>query len=362
VFVRGTVKDVVSAARVETIAGTLGHVVNLLHVVVPPVEAQILVKVKFADVDRSASRSLSLDLASGAFNQSAAAGVDSPLSTNGMQSFSLSEAVNIFLFRKDINLGAALQLLASKNLLEMLAEPTVPAINGKAASFVAGGEFPFPIVQPGSNGGSSAISISWREYGIRLNFLPLITPRGTIRLHVSPEVSSLDYTHSVSVGGTTIPALSTRKVDTEIEVDSGQSFVIAGLLDKQTSESLSKVPGIGDIPLLGKLFQSKTITRNNSELLVIVTPEIVRPIPEGQPAPDLKFPQTFLPDSDKTPLRQPGIDATGPVPVTPLSQTVPLEQLVHQEKQGQADAAPNAPTASAPKTAPAPPSGEGTNK
>lgn len=362
VFVRGTVKDVVSAARVAAIAATLGKVVNLLHVDVPPVESQILVKVRFLDVDRSASRSLSVDLASGAFHQTTAVGPDSPISTDGAQTFSLSEAVNIFLFRKDLNLGAAIQALASKNLLETLAEPTVPAINGKLASFLAGGEFPFPMVQPSAAGSAATISISWREYGVRLNFLPVITPRGSIRLQVAPEVSSLDYTHSVTIGGTTIPALSTRKVQTEIELESGQSFVIAGLLDNQTTDNLSKVPGIGDLPIIGKLFQSKTISRSNSELLVIVTPEVVRPIPAGQPVPDMTWPQTFLPDNTKLPLRHPGMDVTGPVPVTPASQTLPVELLLQQQKQ--ADAPPITPTANpaaapespqmAPDIAPAP--------
>jgi pilus assembly protein CpaC len=180
---------------------------------------------------------------------------------------------------------------------------------------------------------------------------------------VAPEVSSLDYTHAVSVGGTTVPALSTRKVQTEIELESGQSFVIAGLLDNQTTENLSKVPGIGDIPIIGKLFQSKTISRSNSELLVIVTPEIVRPIPAGQPAPDLNFPQTFLPDNTTTPLRHPGMDKTSPVPVTPLSKTVPLEQLLQPEKQEYAapaaTPAANAPAPSTPQAAPsAPDAGE----
>ena len=331
VFVRGAVRDVVSAARVAAIAGTLGKVVNLLRVDVPPAEAQILVKVRFCNVDRSASRSLSVDLASGALNTNSAIGTDQPIAnTWPLKDFTLGDAVNIFLFRKDLNLGAAIQALASKSLLEMVADPTVPAINGKMASFVAGGEFPFPIVQPGATG--STITISWREYGIRLNFIPLITPRGTIRLQVAPEVSSLDYTHSVSVGGTTIPALSTRKVQTEIELESGQSFVIAGLLDNQTTESLSKVPGIGDIPILGKLFQSKTISRNNSELLVIVTPELVRPIPAGQTVPDLNYPKPFMSDNTTIPLHHPDSSITGEAPVMP-AQTIPVELLLQQQKQ-----------------------------
>jgi pilus assembly protein CpaC len=337
-FVRGTVKDVIAAERVVAIAATLGKVVNLLNVEVPPVEGQILVKVRFASVDRSASRTLAASFSSGAFNQTTAIGTGSPISADANTSFTLSEAVNIFLFRRDINVAAALKALESKNLLEMLAEPTVPAINGKAASFVAGGEFPFPMVQPGSGG---AISLQWREYGVRLNFLPVITPRGTIRLQVAPEVSSLDYTHAVSVQGFTVPGISTRRVRTEIELDSGQSFVIAGLIDNQASESFSKIPGIGDIPILGKLFQSKVVTRNNAELLVVVSPEIVRPIPAGQTAPSLNMPTSFMPVNTKGPLGQPGMDATGPVPVTPPNKTIPIEQLLEFQKQGQPDAVPN---------------------
>jgi pilus assembly protein CpaC len=364
VFVRGTVKDVVAAARVMAIATTLGKPVNLLRVEVPPSEAQILVKVRFANVDRSASLNLEADLASGAFNQSTAGGVGVPVSTNGGQSFSLASAVNFFLFRKDINLVAALQLLQSKSKLEMLAEPTVPAINGKQAFFTAGGEFPFPMVQPGVSGTGAVVTLSWREYGVRLNFLPIVTPRGTIRLQVQPEVSSLDYTHSVTIAGFTVPALSTRKVQTEIELESGQSFVIAGLIDNQTTESLSKVPGIGDIPILGKLFQSKVLTRNNTELLIIVTPEIVRPIPADQAVPELKLDRGFLPPNSDIPLRQPGLDKTGPVPVNPPSQAIPIEQLLQQQRQGQPDAAPNsaqsqpAPAAAPPVAPPAtPPAG-----
>jgi pilus assembly protein CpaC len=339
VFVRGTVKDVVAAERVMAIASTLGKPVSLLRVEVPPSEAQILVKVRFANVDRSASRDLALNLASGAFNQSTAVGVGPPLSTDGAKTFTLGDAVNFFLFRKDINLVATLKALESKNQLEMLAEPTVPAINGKQAFFTAGGEFPFPMVQPGANGGT--VTLSWREYGVRLNFLPIVTPRGTIRLQVEPEVSSLDYTHSVTISGFTVPGLSTRKVQTEIELESGQSFVIAGLIDNQTTENFSKVPGIGDIPILGKLFQSKTVTRNNSELLVIVTPEIVRPIPADQAVPELKYDRPFLPPNTDAPMRHPGMDKTGPVPVNPPSKTIPIEQLLQQQKQGQPDAAPN---------------------
>jgi len=341
VFLRGTVKDVVAADRLVAIASTLGKTVNLLRVEVPPVEPQILLKVRFANVDRSAATQLGTSLATGAFNQTTAIGTGPPISTDGAQTFSLSQLVNIFLFRKDLNLGLAIQALASKNLLEILAEPNLLTINGTAARFVAGGEFPYPTVQPG--GGANSISIAFKEYGIKLGFLPVITPRGTIRLQVSPEVSSLDYTNSVTIGGTTVPGTSTRRVQTEVELESGQSFVIAGLLDNQTTENFSKIPGIGDIPILGKLFQSKSVSHSHTELLVIITPEIVRPIPSDQHVPEIKF---SMPESSlfsDVPLRQPGIEQTGLVPVKPPTGSIPIELLNPPKKTTALTAVPPAP-------------------
>jgi pilus assembly protein CpaC len=343
--VRGAVKDVIAAERVVAIVATLGKTVNLLRVAVPPVETQILLKVRFANVDRSVSSNLGVDLASTALNQSTAitTGQYPGLTVNQGGTFSLSNALNIFLFRNDLNLGAAIQALESKGLLETLAEPNVLAINGKPASFVSGGEFPYPMVQGGVSVG--AVTIAFREYGIRLNFLPVITPRGTIRLQVAPEVSGLDYANALTFEGYTIPALTTRKVQTEVELESGQSFVIAGLLDKEMTETLNKIPGLANIPLLGKLFQSRTRTKDNSELLVIVTPEVVRPMPAGQPAPELNYPEPFLKDNSLVPLQQPGIDKTGPVAEQPRLESIPVEQLVQQPKPGQAGPAANAPAA-----------------
>ena len=268
-FVRGTVRDLVSADRIMAIVATLGKAVNLLRVDVPPVESQILLKVRFADVDRSATMNLSANFLTGAFNQTTAAGTGATLGTNAKIAGVLSSAVNIFAMRPDINLQAAITALEGKNLLEILAEPNLVTMNNKPASFLAGGEFPYPMIQPGSSGGGSSVTITFKEYGIRLNFLPTITPRGTIRLHIQPEVSSLDYTNAVVLQGFTIPGTSVRRVETELELESGQSFVIAGLLDKQTTDSFSRIPGLGSIPILGKLFQSKSVSRNNSELMEI---------------------------------------------------------------------------------------------
>ena len=340
-FVRGTVRDVVSSDRIMAIVSTLGKAVNLLRVDVPPVESQILLKVRFADVDRSASMNLSANFLTGAFNQTTAIGTGATLGTNASIAATVSSAVNIFAMRPDINLQAAITALESKNLLEILAEPNLVTINNKPASFLAGGEFPYPMIQPGSSGGGTSVTITFKEYGIRLNFLPTITPRGTIRLHIQPEVSSLDYTNAVTLQGFTIPGTSVRRVETELELDSGQSFVIAGLLDKQTTDAFSKIPGLGSIPILGKLFQSKTVTKNNSELMVIITPELVRPIPRQQPLPELKTVKPFLENNTDGFMGQPGMDKTGPVPVHPPNPTMPVEQLIQtMPKPGQAAPAP----------------------
>jgi pilus assembly protein CpaC len=344
-FVRGAVKDVITADRVMAMVATLGKAVNLLRVEVPPVETQILLKVRFANVDRAASSDLGVDLASTALNQVAGitTGQYSGLKVDPTGTFSLSDALNIFLFRKDLNLGAAIKALESKRLLETLAEPNVMAINGKPASFVSGGEFPYPMVQGGASVGT--VTISFREYGIRINFLPVITPRGTIRLQVAPEVSALDYANAVTFEGFTIPALTTRKIQTEVELESGQSFVIAGLLDNTMTETLNKIPGLANIPLLGKLFQTRSRSKDNSELLVIVTPEVVRPIPAGHPVPELNYPQPFMKNNSPVPPQQPGIDQTGPVAERPRLESIPLEQLVQSLQQQQAAQAPVTPVA-----------------
>jgi pilus assembly protein CpaC len=337
VFLRGTAKDLSSAERATGIAATLGKVVNLLRVEVPAAEPQILLHVRFADVDRSATTSFGFNLLStGAANTvgqitTGQFGPAVPSSQGNAMQFTLSDALNIFLFRSDLNLGALIKALEARNLLQMLAEPNVLALNGKPASFVAGGEFPFPVVQGGAAAG--AVTIQFREYGVRINFLPVVTPRGTIRLQVAPEVSSLDYSNALQFQGYTIPALATRRVQTQVELESGQSFVIAGLLDNTITESLNKIPGIGDIPLLGKLFQSRSRTRSNSELMVLVTPELVRPIPGTTALPDVRMPQEFLPGTAAAAPRTPGSAVTGAIPSPPAKKDIPLEEMLEIQKQ-----------------------------
>lgn len=356
-FVRGTVKDVTAADRVMAIAGTLGKAINLLRVDVPPVETQVLLRVRFADVDRAAALQLGANYMSTAGKQWTGVSTQQfappTFSPDGSQVI-YTDPLNIFLFRPDIDLFSTIKALQAKNLLQMLAEPNVLAINGKQASFLAGGEFPVPVVQ--NSAAIGAVTIMFREFGVRLSFIPNVTPRGTIRLQVMPEVSSLDYNHAVQVSGFTVPALATRRVNTEVELESGQSFVIGGLLDNETTETLNKIPGLGDIPLFGKLFQSKTTNKNNSELLVLITPEIVRPIPAGQPLPALKYPTKFLPRNSQIDMRQPGLAVTGQVPVQPPADSIPVEQLVEDKKQGQAAPNPTMPIQLVPVPMPSTPS------
>ena len=330
VFLHGTAKDMVSADRAAEVAATLGKVINLLHVVTPPEEAQILLKVRFADVDRTATTQLGMNLFSlGATNTIGGVTTQqfSPpqVQIEGGAQATFTNALNVFLFRPDLNLGATIEALEARNMLEILAEPNVLAMNGKPASFLSGGQFPVPVVQGGANIG--AVTIMFKEFGVRLNFLPIITPRGTIRLKVAPEVSTLDYSNAVVLQGFTVPAIATRKMQTEIELESGQSFAIAGLLDNRFNDTIDKVPGIGDIPILGKLFQSRNRTKSNSELLVMVTPELVRPIPAGRPGPQVPMPGRFLPGTLKEAPRTPGIAETGTATSKPQRETVPLEEM-----------------------------------
>lgn len=344
IFLRGTAKDLTSVDRAMAIASAVGKPVNLMYVNVPAPESQILLKVRFAAVDRSLSSQLGLNLFStGATNtlgtvstqqfsppivgsSSSGSSSGSIGGKNGVTA-SLSNALNLFFFRPDLNLGATIQALETKGLVETLAEPNVLAENGKEASFLAGGEFPYPVVQGGNTGGTTAITIQFRQFGVRLNFIPTITPRDTIRLQVAPEVSSLDYANGITLQGFTVPGVSVRNVNTEVELAEGQSFAIGGLLDNRETETFNKIPFIGDIPILGKFFQSRSKTRNNTELIVIVTPQLVRPVPAGQKIAVPNYPVPFLPPNSKTEMATPGQNVTGPVP-TPATPAVPVESYI----------------------------------
>jgi pilus assembly protein CpaC len=275
-----------------------------------PVGSQeVLLQVKFAEVDRTALTQLGVNLVStGAANSlgtvttgqfggfgpqtlgeqpttttSTAAGTTTTTSVQ-----TINNVLNLFLFRPDLNFGAVIQALQSKNLLQILAEPNLIALNGKEASFLAGGQFPFPIVQPGA--GFTAVTISFKEFGVRLQFTPVIMPNGNIHLKVAPEVSTLDFANALSISGFTVPALSTRKAETEFELQDGQSFVIAGLMDNRVTDIYNKIPGLGDIPILGNFFRSKSAQKSNSELMVLCTVRRISPNTEPPAMPKNPIP------------------------------------------------------------------------
>ena len=168
-------------------------------------------------------------------------------------------------------------------IFRSLTEPNLLAVHGEEASFLAGGEFPYPVVQGGAAVG--AVTIQWREYGIRLNFTPTIQSSGNIRLHVAPEVSTLDFANGLTLQGFNIPSILARRAETEIELADGQTFAIAGLIDNSILEDIDKIPVLGDIPILGSLFRSKELRQNKSELLVLVTPRLVQPVEQAPPVP-----------------------------------------------------------------------------
>jgi pilus assembly protein CpaC len=196
--------------------------------------------------------------------------------TGTSSSFSVTDILNVFLFRPDINLGATIKALQQNNVLQILAEPNLMALSGKPARFLAGGEFPFPVVQGGTN--FTAVTIQFRPFGVRLEFTGYITKDDVIRMQVVPEVSTLDFTNALTISGFLVPAVSTRRAETEVELRDGQSFGIAGLMDNRVQATMSKIPGIGDLPIIGRLFRSKNMNRSKTELMVLVTPHIVDPV------------------------------------------------------------------------------------
>jgi pilus assembly protein CpaC len=287
--------------RAGALASGFGKtIVNNLQVADVKMERQILLRIKFAELSRSAANTFAVNLVStGATNTigqistgQASSTSPSSVGAQGSSTFTISNALNIFAFRPDLNLGAFIQALEQHNLLQTLDEPTLMTSDGKEASFLVGGEFPIPVLQGGANAG--AVTIQFREFGVRLSFTPVITGSNNIRLHVKPEVSALDYSNALSFNGFTIPALSSRKIETNVELGEGQSFVIAGLIDNQLTETLSRIPVLSSLPILGNLFKSKNISKSDDELVVVVTPEITLPLQPGDPKPSVPAPHPFL--------------------------------------------------------------------
>jgi pilus assembly protein CpaC len=359
ITVAGSGKDVVLSGTVsstyvreksaELAAGYVEkkeNVVNLLRQREGVSSNQVLLRVRFAEVSRNALQelgaSLFMDGRDGRWGRTTtqqfnAPFFDIPEHILG-KALLPSDYLNLFLFDNVEGLGAMVKALQGKGLFQSLAEPNLVALNGKEASFLAGGEFPIPVVQGAA--GSTAVTIMFKEFGVRLNFTPTVLGGDLIHLKLKPEVSALDFNNAIVIEGFRIPALTSRRAETEVELRDGQTFAIAGLMNNTATSSMRKVPGIGDIPILGMLFRSRAYQKDQTELIVMVTPHILRRdstgVSEGLPSlvepflsqPDKRIaPPAPYTGSPRYPSNEKQKYETTPAPVpAPEVQNAPVQQ------------------------------------
>ena len=306
VTLSGTVGSDAIADSAVKLAGLYAKEVANALTVVPVHPKQVRLQVRILVVDRSKLLQLGVNLFSPGGNNVIGTSTSSQFptaATLGAAAVSTTNPLSFMLYSTKFNLGTTIQDLQTKQVLQILAEPTITTISGQKANFLSGGEFPFPVVQPGSGAGSApVITISFRPFGVKVEFTPIVNEDGTIRLKVAPEVSALDFGNAVTVSGITIPALSTRRAETEVELRSNQSFAISGLLDQRTTDIMSKNPGAANIPILGYLFKSKNLNHSTTELIVVVTPTVVDPLTEmtDPVQPDLPIPTLDTGGFDKS--------------------------------------------------------------
>ena len=318
VVLSGSVSSKDVAEKVASVAAGYvdkpADVTSLLQVQPGPRSNQVLLRVRFAEVSRSAMSEFGMSIftsPTGIHNnigrvttqQFPAPGYTDLAWTKADNSFggdvtsaegkfAFSDFLNVFLLNQRYDLGVLIKALQNRGLFQSLAEPNLVAESGKEASFLAGGEFPVPVAQ--GSGANIGVSVQFKEFGIRLNFTPTVNG-DRVHLKVRPEVSTLDYGNAVLLSGFRIPSLSTRRAETSVELLNGQTFAIAGLMNNQMQQTMQKIPGLGDIPVLGYLFRSKASQRDQTELVVMITPEI---LPSNSPGvtPSLpNYPDTFLP-------------------------------------------------------------------
>ncbi len=296
VVISGAVSDAQLADRIMQVASIFASdVQNHLQIAG---EQQVLLRVTMAEVSRSILRQLGVNglllgenfrdfqvLSNvGAINPTSfgfAPGTVSsniPLITGGT---TVGANPTLSLGFPRVQMQLFVQALRENGLLKVLAEPNLVAISGRTASFLAGGEFPIPVPQT-TGGTGNTITIEFREFGVRLAFTPIVLANQNIRLNIAPEVSELDFARGVSIGGFTVPGLNVRRTETTVEIGNGQSFAISGLLSENVRAVSSRLPGLGDLPILGALFASREFRKNLTELVVMVTPEIVSPLNPDQ--------------------------------------------------------------------------------
>jgi len=313
------------------------EVISLLQIRDGAPSNQVLLRVRFAEVSRSAITEFGAALAANGakdgrwFGRSTTGQFPAP-EWDKDGKFVFSDFLNLFLFDRKSDLAAVVKALQNRGLFQSLAEPNLVAESGKEASFLAGGEFPIPIAQPGSGGIS--IVVQFKEFGVRLNFTPTVIG-DRVHLKVRPEVSTLDFTNAIVLQGFRIPALSTRRTETELELQNGQTFAIAGLINNTMNQSLQKIPGIGDIPILGELFKSRASQKDQTELVVMITPEILANNSTGV-TPNLpKLAEPYLPpmpqkkqiEPPPPAFKGPSAGAGNATPAAPVAQAVPTQAV-----------------------------------
>jgi pilus assembly protein CpaC len=281
VVISGSVANAATAAQVQSVVEAANFkVVNMLT---SPISgaSQIQLQVRVAEVNRTKLRDYGTSFltngSSGGYANSGGGPSTIGDSTIGGVTALLQPALNVLLFNNSLNTAAMLKLLRQEGAFRELAEPNLIAMNGAQASFLAGGEFPVPVIQ-NLGGGNGAITIVWKEYGVRLNFKPTIIDEDHIRLELEPEVSTIDFTNGVRFNGFVVPALRTRRAKTGVELRDGQSFALAGLLDNSETKTLSRIPIVSDIPVIGALFKSKSFEKKETELMFFVTAHMVKPV------------------------------------------------------------------------------------
>jgi pilus assembly protein CpaC len=296
------------AGEIAQATSAKARVINMLQLPGGAESQQVILQVRFAEVNRRAMTELGAGLFTGprGFNdvigrsttqQFPAPNFDGLTDDTldgepsaSANSLTFSDFLNLFVFSRKYNVGALVKALQSTGFFQSLAEPNLIAYNGQDASFLAGGEIPVPVVQ----GATGSVTVEYKEFGIRLNFRPTIAG-DVIRLRVRPEVSTLDFGNGITLSGFRIPALSTRRAETDVELRDGQSFVIAGLLDNVTQDNAAAIPFLSRVPIIGNLFKSKAERAERTELMVLITPRLVRPLDPDEVPPLPTRPREFLP-------------------------------------------------------------------
>ena len=281
------------AGEIAQASASKNKIINLLQLPGGSESQQVMLQVRFAEVNRNAVRELGVNffVSPPGYKNWIYRGTTGQFSAPNFEgdSTTFSDLLNLFVFNTKYNMGVVIRALQEKGYFQSLAEPNLIAYNGQEASFLAGGEFPVPVVQ----GATGTVTIEWKEFGVRLKFKPTIAG-DVIRLHVAPEVSALDFNNGITLAGFRVPALTSRKAETEVELRDGQSFAIAGLLDNTTQENGAEVPGLSKIPIIGYLFRSQAKRADRTELMVLVTPQLVRPLEPDEVPPLPTQPGRFL--------------------------------------------------------------------